>query len=71
MPGSIDNGVHADEAAVLTANESAELQMLIVMSRRASSDQVEEVLESLARVGGYGRVTPGKESTVIAAIGDP
>jgi 3-deoxy-7-phosphoheptulonate synthase len=62
MPASTDNGAHT---------ESPELQMLIVMSPRASSDQVEEVLERLARVGGHGRVTPGKESTVIAAIGDP
>ena len=60
MPGSVDNGAH----------DSAELQMLIVMSRRAPSDQIEEVLERLARVGAYGRVTPGKESTVIGAIGD-
>jgi 3-deoxy-7-phosphoheptulonate synthase len=71
MPESIDNGSQTDEAAVTAANESAELQMLIVMSRRAASDQVEEVLERLAAVGAYGRVTPGKESTVIGAIGDP
>ena len=71
MPESIDNGSQTDEAAVTAANESAELQMLIVMSRRAASDQVEEVLERLAAVGAYGLVTPGKESTVIGAIGDP
>jgi hypothetical protein len=58
MPAAIENG-------------SAELQMLIVMSRQASAEQVEEVLERLARVGGSGCVTPGKESTVIGAIGDP
>jgi 3-deoxy-7-phosphoheptulonate synthase len=62
MPASTDNGAHT---------EAPELQMLIVMSPRASSDQVEDVLERLAGVGGHGRATPGKESTVIAAIGDP
>jgi 3-deoxy-7-phosphoheptulonate synthase len=53
-----------------SANDSAELQLLIVMSRRAAPDQVEDVLARLASVGADGRVSPGKESTVIGAIGD-
>jgi 3-deoxy-7-phosphoheptulonate synthase len=59
MPSAIENGA-----------DTAELQMLLVMSRRAPSEQVEEVLARLASVGARGRVTPGRESTVIGAIGD-
>jgi 3-deoxy-7-phosphoheptulonate synthase len=55
---------------VSSEDGSAELQLLIVMSRRASADRVEEVLARLDGVGARGRVTPGKESTVIGAIGD-
>ena len=54
----------------MIVDESAELEMLVVMSRRAPSEQVEEVLARLASVGARGRVTPGRESTVIGAIGD-
>jgi 3-deoxy-7-phosphoheptulonate synthase len=54
----------------LTAEESAELQMLIVMNRRAAPNEVEEVLARLDVVGARGRVAPGRESTVIGAIGD-
>jgi len=56
--------------ASATENGTAELEMLVVMSRRAASDQVEDVLARLASVGAEGRVTPGRESTVIGAIGD-
>jgi 3-deoxy-7-phosphoheptulonate synthase len=55
----------------MAAEDSAELQMLIVMSRRAAPEHIEEVLSRLDRVGGRGRVAPGRESTVIGAIGDP
>jgi 3-deoxy-7-phosphoheptulonate synthase len=54
----------------MIVDESAELEMLVVMSRRAPSEHVEEVLARLASVGARGRVTPGRESTVIGAIGD-
>jgi 3-deoxy-7-phosphoheptulonate synthase len=63
MPNALENGTRP-------ADDSAELQLLVVMSRRAASDQVEDVLARLASVGAQGRVTPGKESTVIGAIGD-
>ena len=43
----------------MIVDESAELEMLVVMSRRAPSDQVEDVLTRLASVGARGRVTPG------------
>src|SRR3954447_5470334 len=56
--------------ASATENGTAELEMLVVMSRRSASDQVEDVLARLASVGAEGRVTPGRESTVIAATGD-
>jgi 3-deoxy-7-phosphoheptulonate synthase len=44
--------------------------MLIVMNRRAAPNEVEEVLARLDVVGARGRVAPGRESTVIGAIGD-
>jgi len=56
--------------AIDNGSESAELRSLIVMTRRATGDQVEDVLERLASVGAHGRVTPGRDSTVIAATGD-
>src|SRR4051794_22137627 len=68
MSGPIE-GMPNDDA-VLAAEDSAELQLLVVMSRRAAPDQVEEVLSRLDRIGARGRVAPGRESTVIGAIGD-
>src|SRR3954468_23663672 len=63
MPNALENGTRP-------ADDSAELQLLVVMTRRAASDQVEDVLARLASVGARGRVTPGKDSTIIGAIGD-
>ena len=57
-------------SAIDAAADSAELELLVVMHRRAASEQVEDVLARLASVGARGRVTPGRESTVIGAIGD-
>jgi 3-deoxy-7-phosphoheptulonate synthase len=68
MAGPID-GMPNDDA-VMTADDAAELQLLVVMSRRAAPDQIEEVLSRLDRIGARGRVAPGRESTVIGAIGD-
>ncbi len=51
------------------ANDAGGLQLLIVMSPRAAPDDVEDVLARLAEAGAHGRVTPGRESTVIGAIG--
>jgi 3-deoxy-7-phosphoheptulonate synthase len=74
MPEPLADGLPGppgDDAAAMAAEDSAELQMLIVMSRRAAPEHIEEVLSRLDRVGGRGRVAPGRESTVIGAIGDP
>ena len=54
----------------MAVDESAELQLLIMMPGRAPDDQVEEVLSRLSENGSYGRVAPGKESIVIGAFGD-
>jgi 3-deoxy-7-phosphoheptulonate synthase len=54
----------------MAPEDPPELQLLVVMSRTASADQVEEILERLDAVDAHGRVTPGRESTVIGAIGD-
>ena len=51
------------------ADDTGGLQLLIVMSPRAEPDNVEDVLARLAEAGAHGRVTPGRESTVIGAIG--
>jgi 3-deoxy-7-phosphoheptulonate synthase len=48
-----------------------ELQQLIMMGRQASDDQVEDVLLRLSEAGSYGRVTPGADSIVVSAFGDP
>jgi 3-deoxy-7-phosphoheptulonate synthase len=47
-----------------------ELQFMIVMGSEAADDQVEDVLARLADAGGHGRVAPGREATVIGAIGE-
>jgi 3-deoxy-7-phosphoheptulonate synthase len=52
---------------MIEANGTHELQFVVVMS---ADDQVEEVLGRLAEAGASGRVAPGRESTVIGAIGD-
>ena len=54
----------------MAVDESAELQLLIMMPGRAPDDQVEDVLSRLSENGSYGRVAPGKESIVIGAFGD-
>jgi 3-deoxy-7-phosphoheptulonate synthase len=55
---------------VIEANGAHELQFLVVMSAASADEQVEEVLDRLMAVGAQGRVAPGRESTVIGAIGD-
>ena len=55
---------------MIETNGSQELQFMIVMDRAAADDQVEDVLARLADAGAHGRVAPGRESTVIGAIGD-
>jgi 3-deoxy-7-phosphoheptulonate synthase len=52
---------------MIEANGTHELQFVVVMS---ADDQVEEVLGRLAEAGASGRVAPGRDSTVIGAIGD-
>jgi 3-deoxy-7-phosphoheptulonate synthase len=49
---------------------SHELQFVIVMDGGADDDEVEDVLERLAGVGAHGRVAPGRDATVIGAIGE-
>jgi 3-deoxy-7-phosphoheptulonate synthase len=55
---------------MIAANGSHELQFVIVMDGTAADEQVEHVLVRLAEAGASGRVAPGRESTVIGAIGD-
>ena len=55
---------------MIETNGAQELQFLIVMDAEAADDQVEDVLARLAEAGASGRVAPGRESTVIGAIGD-
>jgi 3-deoxy-7-phosphoheptulonate synthase len=45
-------------------------ELLIVMHGDATSDQVDEVVARLAEAGANAHVTPGREATVIGAIGD-
>src|SRR5919206_4156287 len=45
-------------------------ELLIVMSGHASQDEVEHVVARLAEVGCAAHVTPGREATVIGAIGE-
>ena len=47
-----------------------ELQFMVVMSGEAADDEVEDVLGRLEAAGAQGRVAPGREATVIGAIGD-
>ena len=52
----------------MAANGSPEL--LIVMGPHATPEQVDEVVARLAEAGAHAHVTPGKEATVIGAIGE-
>src|ERR687885_784932 len=45
-------------------------ELLIVMNAGASGEQVDEVVFRLEEAGAYAHVTPGREATVIGAIGD-
>jgi len=54
---------------MIDVNGTHELQFVIVMDGQASDDQVEDVLARLIHAGAYGRVAPGRDSTVIGAIG--
>jgi 3-deoxy-7-phosphoheptulonate synthase len=45
-------------------------ELLIVMSAHATTDQVDEVVSRLAEAGAHAHVTPGKDATVIGAIGE-
>src|SRR5688500_12259648 len=45
-------------------------ELLIVMGAHATPDQVEEVVARLEEAGAYAHVTPGKQATVIGAIGE-
>jgi 3-deoxy-7-phosphoheptulonate synthase len=54
----------------MPVDESAELQQLVMMSSGAPDDQVEDVLLRLSEAGSYGRVAPGRDSTVISVFGD-
>src|SRR5215218_6177775 len=45
-------------------------ELLIVMGAAATPDQVDEVVSRLAEAGVHAHVTPGKDATVIGAIGE-
>jgi 3-deoxy-7-phosphoheptulonate synthase len=45
-------------------------ELLIVMGPHATAEQVDEVVARLAEAGAHAHVTPGKDATVIGAIGD-
>src|ERR671935_2211206 len=45
-------------------------ELLIVMGASATQDQVDEVVERLHEAGCSALVTPGREATVIGAIGE-
>src|SRR5919198_5940738 len=45
-------------------------ELLIVMSARATAEEVDHVVERLAEAGANAHVTPGREATVIGAIGE-
>ena len=52
----------------MATNGSPEL--LIVMGADATSEQVDEVVSRLAEAGAHAHVTPGKDATVIGAVGE-
>src|SRR6266508_4298013 len=45
-------------------------ELLIVMSAHATPEEVDHVVERLAEAGANAHVTPGREATVIGAIGE-
>src|SRR5256884_1922546 len=45
-------------------------ELLIVMGAHATQDEVDHVVERLAEAGAHAHVTPGREATVIGAIGE-
>src|ERR671938_2203510 len=45
-------------------------ELLIVMSAHASGDQVDDVVSRLEEAGAHAYVTPGREATMIGAIGE-
>ena len=45
-------------------------ELLIVMSAHATPEQAEEVVSRLEEAGAHAHVTPGREATVIGAIGE-
>src|SRR5205814_8783604 len=45
-------------------------ELLIVMGAHATPEEVEHVVERLAEAGAHAHVTPGREATVIGAIGE-
>jgi 3-deoxy-7-phosphoheptulonate synthase len=55
---------------VIETTNGHELQFVIVMDGQAEDDRVEDVLERLAGAGARGRVAPGRDATVIGAIGE-
>jgi 3-deoxy-7-phosphoheptulonate synthase len=55
---------------MIETRSSHELQFVFVMEGGADDDEVEDVLERLAGVGAHGRVAPGRDATVIGAIGE-
>jgi 3-deoxy-7-phosphoheptulonate synthase len=54
---------------VIETSNGHELQFVIVMDGAAADDEVEDVLDRLAGAGARGRVAPGRDATVIGAIG--
>src|SRR5947207_10651825 len=45
-------------------------ELLIVMSAHASEEEVDDVVSRLEEAGAHAHVTPGREATVIGAIGE-
>ena len=45
-------------------------ELLIVMSAHATPEEVDHVVDRLAEAGADAHVTPGREATVIGAIGE-
>jgi 3-deoxy-7-phosphoheptulonate synthase len=54
----------------MSMTDDRELQFVVVMRGEATDDHVEDVLHRLAEAGAQGRVAPGRDATVIGAIGE-
>ena len=54
----------------MAVTHDGELQYVVVMRGEATDDHVEDVLARLAQVGAQGRVSPGRDATLIGAIGE-